>query len=271
MSYQIQAKGTLDFPDVDPKDSTALGSYFHKDGEDKYADFYKQLGGRPNSRFFAARMTLLNALSDHKNGPRIVIDVAGANLQSLIAKPVHFVDDFETHWTQKTADKGQREIKTFGVTLGGRLHAMEDDGSYPLDVFGMLWDEDHPEAVKMVASSLDEMGMSWEIAAAEDSMRQVKHPDVKEPILFIGQCEFTGTAILKRGSAAYPSSHLLVAGAKGSDLDLDFSRIPVLDDKHVTIHKASSASPPSTGPKDGPNLSITIVGGATENATMGKF
>lgn len=277
MSYQIQAKGTLDFPHVDPKDSEALGSYF-RTGEEQYQEFYKELGGRPNAQFFAARMTLLNALSDHKNGPRMVLNVEGANLASLIGKPVHFTDDFEEHWTTKASKTRSREIKTFGVTLGGRLGKVENDGSIPLDVFGLLWGEDHPEAVKAVASNLSEMGMSWEISAPHDALRQIKHPSIPDPILFISQCEFTGTAILKRGSAAYPASQLLVAGEKGNDVELDFSSIPVLDGKKTELQtsKASSASPqngdPTKAASNNPNPTIIInTGGGGKEKPMGKF
>jgi hypothetical protein len=81
-----------------------------------------------------------------------------------------------------------------------------------------------------------------------------------QPILFVKECLFTGTAILRRDKAAYPDSKLLVASAKKRDVEVDLASIPVLDGvkfdgKNIS---ASSASPKNMDPSNKGVSNLTV-------------
>lgn len=199
---------------------------FFKDDAER-AEFFGDLQDTPNGKFFAARMTLLNKLSDHKDGPRMVLDPAGANLKSLVGKPIHFTPNFDMH--KEAGAEGEPEtIRTFGVSLGGRVHPAKTDGSVPLDVFGLLWKDDHPKAVEQVEEHKADMGMSWEIQAPHGSLRKTI-VEGQQPILYVKDYSFGGTAVLRHEHAAYPDSHLIVANAKGREVQIDLSKVADLE------------------------------------------
>lgn len=218
MGYWINADGALALP----QEEDQVDEFFGYEDENR-RKLFKSLALTPNGRFFAARMTMLNKLSSHKGSERIVLNAEGVNLTSLIGKPVHFTEDFTAHFGQD--DEGSKTVHTFGVTLGGRIHPQDIDGSVPLDTFGVLWDDDYPKAVEVAASNKDEMGMSWEIVADPDDINVFTHPDDQADTLWIGSCDFGGTAILRRDCAAYPESYLFVAGKNGQDIKLDLSKV----------------------------------------------
>lgn len=164
---------------------------------------FQSLDGTPNTHFFIMDLTTAGVPSQHRGPTKYQLSTKGvaAALPTLISKPIHITSELDGHF-----DQGQPP-KPIGTFLGA-VPMEQADGSVVIRTVGTLWDLDFPDEVREIQASRQVLGGSYEITFQPANVQALS-----EGVVEIGEWAFSGAAILRRTSAAYPSSKLLVANA----------------------------------------------------------
>ena len=161
-----------------------------------------EVEGHPNRLPFEGVLTLVAMPSRRPpggaKGHRVMLTTRAteAALPSLLGMAVDYAPALNAH------DR-QRKVGVITETEIVPLKPGSADPVAQVTVSGFLYEHDFPDVVTALRAGQGTLGMSYEIA-----VREMVSPE--SPIWVVTEFAFTGAAVLRRESAAYPETRFAV-------------------------------------------------------------
>ena len=166
-----------------------------------------ELGGKPNRKLVIYDLLPFDMVSEHEGVKTFFPLGAGKKaLPSILMTPIHISKDREHHYEETG------EATVIGHIVAGKIKKI--DGTNYLRVAGFLYDNDFSDEVKEIGTWSNELGASFEVFPRKTS-------EFTEGVISIDEFDFSGSALLKKSMAAYPSTQIIMASKDGNTVYVD--------------------------------------------------
>jgi len=171
---------------------------------------FSELSGKPNKKPIIYDLMPIDTISEHE-GTKVYFPlkaVKGA-LQTVLMTPIHITGDREHHFEEDGT------AIAIGHVVATKVKKIK--GTNYLRIAGFLYDKDYPTEIAEIERWKKELGASFEVYP-----KKVSQYD--KGVVSIDEFEFSGSAILKKTAAAYPTAQVVMASKNGdmAYLDLEY-------------------------------------------------
>lgn len=168
---------------------------------------FETLAGKSNKKPIVYDLMPIDMVSEHEGTKTYFpLKAVKSALPTILMTPIHISGDRENHFEEDGT------AVAIGSVVAARIKKIK--GVNYLRLAGFLFDKDYPTEVDEIERWKKELGASFEIQYTSAS-------EYEKGVVSVDEFEFSGSAILKKTAAAYPTAQVVVASKDGNSVFLD--------------------------------------------------